>query len=54
VQKIVPPGAPVPGNILTSVSARGGALTTAGFYFGLNPTTHTTTSTPLVDVRSDG
>jgi hypothetical protein len=54
VQRIIPAGTPIPGNILTSVSVRGGAVTTAGFYFGLNPTTHTTTSTPLVDVRSDG
>jgi hypothetical protein len=54
VQKIVAPPATIPGNILTSVSVRGGAVTTGGFFFGLNPTTHEPTSTPLIDIRSDG
>ena len=54
VQRIVTPPLTIPGNILTSVSARAGTLTTGGFYFGENPSTRATTSTPLVDIRSDG
>jgi hypothetical protein len=54
VQRIVTPPLTIPGNILTSVSARAGALTTGGFYFGENPSTRATTSTPLVDIRTDG
>ncbi len=54
VQKVITPPLTIPGNVLTSVSVRGGTVTTGGFFFGENPSTRTTTSTPLVDVRSEG